>query len=155
MTGSLGFGVGVTPSVQLVGTSGQVAVKYWSTDTLAFVPALNFTLSKSMGQSAAWLFNPEFVVLFVPFKGTSTRLLVGGGLGVSLSKTMPAIVNNTTFEIYLPIQAGVEHFFTRWFSMGIAARTRLFDYTKTGTPYTMNFSINSASLLGSLFFYTD
>ena len=40
MTGSLGFGVGVIPNVQLVGTSGQVAIKYWWSDTLAFVPAL-------------------------------------------------------------------------------------------------------------------
>jgi hypothetical protein len=154
MTGSVGFGVGVIPNNQLVGTTGQVAIKYWMSDVLAIVPALNFTLTKAMNVDAAWVFNPEAVVLFVPIRSTSTRLLVGGGLGFGVSKN-PAISTDTTFEIYLPIQAGVEHFFTRWFSMGIAARTRLVDYTKTGTPYTFNVAINTASLLGSLFFYTD
>ena len=33
-------------------------------------------------------------------------------------------------NIYVPIQAGVEHFFTRWFSMGIAAQSNLIDYQK-------------------------
>jgi hypothetical protein len=154
MTGSLGFGVGVIPNAQLIGTTGQVAVKYWMSDMLAIVPALNFTLTKAMGTDAAWVFNPEAVVLFVPFRSTATRFSLGGGLGFGLSKN-PGISSDTTIEVYLPIQAGVEHFFTRWFSMGIAARTRLVDYTKTGTPYTFNMAINTASLLGSVFFYTD
>jgi hypothetical protein len=156
MTGSLGFGVGVIPNAQLAGTNGQVAVKYWMRDTLAIVPALNFNITKATGTDTSWVLNPEVVALFVPFKSTSTRLLVGGGLGLSVGKAPPVTaMTDTTFHVYLPIQAGVEHFFTRWFSTGIAARTNLFDYTKTGTPYSMSIAINSAALLGSLFFYTD
>jgi hypothetical protein len=155
MTGSIGFGVGVIPNAQLAGTNGEVAVKYWWSDKIAFVPALIFTLTKPTGMDTAWVFNPEAVALYVPFQSTSTRLLVGGGLGISLSKLMPMLQPDTTFEIYLPIQAGVEHFFTRWFSLGIAARTRLFDYAKTGGVSTTSFAIDSTSLLGSLFFYTD
>ena len=156
MTGSLGFGIGVIPNAQLAGTNGQVAVKYWMHDTLAIVPALNFNITKVTGTDTSWEFNPEVVALFVPFRSTSTRLLVGGGLGFSVGKTPPVTaMTDTTFHIYLPIQAGVEHFFTRWFSTGIAARTNLFDYTKTGTPYSMSIAIDSAALLGSLFFYTD
>jgi hypothetical protein len=158
MTGSLGFGVGVIPNAQLVGTSGQVAVKYWMKDTLAIVPALNFTLTKVTGSSTGWAFSPEGVALFVPFQSTSTRLLVGGGLGISLSKAATpsgAPSSDTVFRIYLPIQAGVEHFFTRWFSTGIAARTNFVDYTKVGSTNQFGMSINTASLLGSLFFYTD
>jgi hypothetical protein len=155
MTGSIGFGVGVIPNAQLAGTNGEVAVKYWMSDKIAIVPALIFSLTKTTGVDTAWVFNPEAVALYVPFRSTTTRLLVGGGVGVSLSKLMPMLQPDTTFEVYLPIQGGVEHFFTRWFSMGIAARTRLFDYAKTGGASTTGFAINSTSLLGSLFFYTD
>src|SRR5262245_23824295 len=57
MTGSVGFGVGLIANNQLFGTAGQVAIKYWMSDVLAIVPALNFTLTKTMGVDAAWVFN--------------------------------------------------------------------------------------------------
>jgi hypothetical protein len=153
MTGSIGFGVGVIPNMQLVGTNGQVAIKYWVQDNLALVPALNLGISKSMGTDAAWVFNPEVVVLYTPFKVASTRFQIGGGLGFGVGKTPPA--TDTAFTLNLPIQGGVEHFFTRWFSMGIAARTNLFQYTKLGDAWTTSIAINTTSLLGQLFFYTD
>jgi hypothetical protein len=156
MTGSLGFGVGVTANPQLIGTNGTVSIKYWMKDTLAIVPSLNFNVAKAMNTPAGWNVAPQVVVLFVPFAATSTRLLVGGGLGFNVSKISGAM--DTTIGVNIPIQAGVEHFFARWFSMGIAAGTNLFSYQRlatTGNPWTMAFSINTASLLGSLFFYTD
>jgi hypothetical protein len=61
-------------------------------------------------------------------------------------------------KIYLPISAGVEHFFTRWFSMGILMTDRLVDYGKQGDSWTLNVSIDnsrSLSMVGFLFFYTD
>jgi hypothetical protein len=155
MTGSLGFGVGVIQNVELLGTTGEVALKYWMKDNLAFVPAFNFNLAKTSGMGSTWGLDPQLVALFVPFRSTSTRLLVGGGLGLAVGKAVPG--GSTAFGLNLPIQAGVEHFFTRWFSLGIAAATNLFSYTHPGGggPYSMSFDINTASLLGSLFFYTD
>ena len=156
MTGSLGFGVGVIANPQLIGTSGTVSIKYWMKDTLALVPSLNFAFTKAMDTPAGWNVAPRVVVLFVPFAATSTRFLVGGGLGFSVSKVSGAM--QTGIGVNVPIQAGVEHFFARWFSMGIAAGTNLFTYQRQGipgTPWSMAFSINTASLLGSLFFYTD
>jgi hypothetical protein len=156
MTGSLGFGVGVTANPQLIGTNGTVSIKYWMKDTLAIVPSLNFTLAKAMDTPTGWTVAPQVVVLFVPFAATSTRLLVGGGLGFNVSKMSGAM--DTALGVSIPIQAGVEHFFARWFSMGIAARSNLFSFQRsaaTGNPWNMAFSINTATLLGSLFFYTD
>ena len=156
MTGSLGFGVGVTANAQLIGTSGTVAIKYWMKDTLALVPSLNFSLTKAMDTPAGWNVAPQLVVLFVPYAATSTRFLIGGGLGFNVTKVSGAM--DTGIGVNVPIQAGVEHFFARWFSMGIAAGSNLFSYQRQGipgNPWTMGFSINTATLLGSLFFYTD
>jgi hypothetical protein len=156
MTGSLGFGVGVTANPQLIGTNGTVAIKYWMKDTLAIVPSLNFSLTKAMGAPAGWTVNPQAVLLFVPWQATTTRFLIGGGLGFNVSKMSGAM--QTAVGINVPIQAGVEHFFARWFSMGIAAGTNLFSYSRAalpGNPWTLGFAINTATLMGSLFFYTD
>jgi hypothetical protein len=156
MTGSLGFGVGVTANPQLIGTSGQVSIKYWMKDTVALVPSLDFSLTKATNTPAGWNVAPQVVVLFVPFAATSTRFLIGGGLGFSVTKVSGAM--DTGIGVNVPIQAGVEHFFARWFSMGIAAGTNLFSYQRlasTGNPWALAFSIDTASLLGSLFFYTD
>jgi hypothetical protein len=152
MTGSLGFGVGVTAGTSLIIPGGTVAVKYWLSDTLSLVPALNFQLTKpaATGSTTSWNFNPEAVVLFVPFRSTSTRFSLGGGLGVGLSKIAPA--TNTAVHIYVPIQAGVEHFFTRWYSMGIAARSNLIDYQKDNA---FSVDLSTTTFVGSLFFYTD
>jgi hypothetical protein len=49
----------------------------------------------------------------------------------------------------------VEHFFTRWFAMGIGAEFNLIDVSKQGDPWTMDISINNTTYMGSLFFYTD
>jgi hypothetical protein len=154
MTGSLGFGVGVIGSTQIVGTQSQVAIKYWINDTLVLMPALGFALSKAMGSDSAWALAPQAMLLFVPFRSTSTRFLLGGGLGLSLADS-GAAMSDTAIGVTLPIQAGVEHFFARWFSLGIAARSTFFTYMKTGDVWSTAFSINTAQLAGSLFFYTD
>jgi hypothetical protein len=152
MTGSVGFGVGAIPSTQIVGTNGTVAIKYWMGDTLALVPQLLFGVNKTEGVDATWNLAPEAVLLFVPFKTTSTRLEVGGGLGIGVG--VPAPGADTTFNFYIPIQAGVEHFFLRWLSLGIAARSN-FISVQTGTPWSFNMALNTTSLLGQVFFYTD
>jgi hypothetical protein len=97
-----------------------------------------------------WDFSPSAIVLFVPFRSTSTRFEVGGGLGISIGKTPPR--TSTDVRFFVPIQAGVEHFFTRWFSTGIAAQSFLIDYQK---DISFGVHINTFQLLGSLFFYTD
>ena len=156
MTGSLGFGVGVTAGTSLVIPNANIALKYWLSDSLAVVPAFNFLVLKPApaGSQTTWNFNPEVVVLYVPFRSTSTRLSVGGGLGIGIGKAPPA--TNTAVHIYLPIQAGVEHFFTRWFSMGIAARSNLIDYNKdVAFSSAISTSSNNLAAVGQLFFYTD
>ena len=158
MTGSIGFGIGIGSSSQLLSSSfadggglKQVAVRYWTSDTLVLQPSLLFTFNKTSMIDANWTLAPEFVALFVPVRGTSTRLLVGGGLGIVLNKTPP---NDTTFMFYIPIQAGVEHFFTRWFSVGLAARTNFFQMA-TGDPWNIQMAVANTSLMGSAFVYTD
>jgi Domain of unknown function (DUF2715) len=163
MTGSLGFGLGVTAGTQtLITPTTSIALKYWLNDTLVVVPAFNFNVNKPApaGSTTTWTFNPEAVILFVPFRSTSTRLEVGGGFGFSIGKPVGAV--NTDVQIYVPIQAGVEHFFTRWFSLGIAARANLIDYHKDvgfsstiTTTSNTNAVIPAASAVGQLFFYTD
>jgi hypothetical protein len=156
MTGSIGFGVGVLAGAQtLITPNNSVALKYWLSDVLAVSPGLIFNVNKPNGQTTAWEFNPQAVVLFVPFRSTSTRFSVGGGLGVRFQKlSVPngAPSPNTQVELIIPIQAGVEHFFTRWFSMGIAAQSALFDYSK---DVRFGMTIDTTSYLGQLFFYTD
>jgi hypothetical protein len=156
MTGSIGFGVGVIPNGELAGTDGNVHIKYWMSNMLVLVPALTFALTKPSGDvDATWLFAPEAVFLFSPFVATSTRLLVGGGAGFALSKATPGQMD-TQIAIYLPVQAGVEHFFTSWLAMGIALRHNLFQYQKLGDIWQMDVAIDTrTSLLGSITFYTD
>jgi hypothetical protein len=156
MTGSVGFGIGVAASSQILGTNfsgtnNLVAIRYWSSDTMALQPGLGFTFSKTDMVDAMWTLNPEIVALFVPVRGQSTRMLLGGGLGINLAKAPP---NDVTFAFYLPIQAGVEHFLARWFSLGIAMRSNFFQMA-TGDPWNIQMAINTMSLLGSAFIYTD
>jgi hypothetical protein len=162
LSGSIGFGVGVIAGPELVGTNSQVGIKYWSSDTFALAPSLKFGFAKQKDVDASWNLDPELVFLFAPYKSTSTRFEIGAGLGLGLSKggvvvTPPAVAStDTAFNIYIPIQAGVEHFFTRWFSVGIAARSSLFTFRKQGDAVQdFAFAINSTNLLGQLFFYTD
>ena len=158
MTGSVGFGIGVGGSSQLLSSAfadgaglKQVAVRYWTSDTFVLQPALFFALNKTSMVDANWTLSPEIVALFVPIRGQSTRMLMGGGLGIVLNKTPP---NDVTFMFYLPIQAGVEHFFTRWFSLGLAARTNFFQMA-TGDPWNIQMAVANTSLMGSAFIYTD
>jgi hypothetical protein len=158
MTGSLGFGVGVATSANsllTVAPGNTVALKYWLSDVLAVSPSLQFDVTKPNGQTTGWTFNPQAIVLFVPFRSTSTRFSVGGGLGIRLAKASVASglpAPNTQIQFIIPVQAGVEHFFTRWFSMGIAATFPFINYTK---DTTFAVAINTTTLAGSLFFYTD
>jgi hypothetical protein len=160
MSGSIGFGVGVVQNVQLVGTTADVAIKYWMHDNLALVPQLNFNLTNvSDGGGTTWAIAPQVQVLFVPLKGASTRLEIGGGLGFAVGKTTP--MGPTFFDLAIPITAGVEHFFTRWFSMGIAVGEDFFFYQHPGggaantTSFTIDSGASATVLAGSLFFYTD
>jgi len=158
MSGSVGFGLGVIPGNTLVTTDKVVSVKIWTSDAMAIVPSLNFNFSKPKEADATWNLDPEVVLLFVPWKTTSTRFELGGGIGFGVGKAAPMVVgasSDTAFDIRIPVQAGVEHFFAHWFSMGIAARMNLFDFYKVGEAQTVSFSVNSTALLGQLFFYTD
>jgi hypothetical protein len=155
MTGSVGFGLGVAAGTSLVAPNAAITIKYWMTDRLAVAPAFNFLVLRPSApdSTTAWNFAPEAVVLFVPFRSTSTRLSLGGGLGIGFGKTPPA--TTTAVHVYIPIQAGLEHFFTRWFSMGIAARSNLFDYQKGVAISTAITTTSNLAAVGSLFFYTD
>jgi hypothetical protein len=164
MTGSVGFGVGVgagAGTTSLVTTNNTVAIKYWMSDAMAIVPRLTLTMSKvnpGTGVGAgptAWQFNPEVLASFVLLKGASTRLSAGAGIGINLSKNIPVAGPDTTIGINIPIELGVEHFFARWFSMGIAMHDQFISYSKTGDAYTFGLSVNTLAYMGSLFFYTD
>jgi hypothetical protein len=167
MTGSVGFGVGVgssstaTAPATLITIDNTVAIKYWMSDAMAIVPRLTFTMAKSnpgtpgaASTPTAWQFNPEVLASFVLLKGASTRLAAGAGLGINLSKNIVS-GTNVTFGINVPIELGVEHFFTRWFSMGIAMHDQFISYSKTGDQYSFGLSVNTLAYMGSLFFYTD
>jgi len=153
MTGSVGFGTGVVSGSSVLKTDNTVAMKYWMSDAMALIPKLTFTLSKTKDVKASWSFAPEVLASFVLLKGASTRLSAGLGLGFGLSKSSAA--TDTTIDLYVPIQLGVEHFFARWFSMGIGVGEKLLDFSKTGTPWTVAFSADSLQYMASLFVYTD
>jgi hypothetical protein len=143
----------------LVTTDNTIAIKYWMSDAMAIVPRLTFSMAKAKVPPAdagptQWQFNPEVLASFVLLKGASTRLAAGVGLGINLSKNYVSTAD-TTFGINIPIELGVEHFFARWFSMGIAMHDQFISYTKTGDAYNFGLSVNTLAYMGSLFFYTD
>jgi len=171
LTGSVGLGVGVvgggtgtgtgTGVTSLLTTTNTVAIKYWLSDAMAIVPSLVFTLSKAKAGTAGasagptqWEFNPEVLASFVLLKGASTRLTAGAGLGIDLSKNIKSTAD-ATFGVNVPVELGVEHFFTRWFSMGIAVHEDFLSYSKTGDAYNFNLTLSTPVYVGSLFFYTD
>jgi hypothetical protein len=164
MTGSVGLGVGVSgaPATSLVSVdTANLMLKYWMSDALALVPRLAIGLSKTKGFDASWAFSPSILASFGLLKGASTRLSAGVGIGLSLSKNPNAVVTTnpdaakTLVDIFIPVQLSVEHFFTRWFAMGIAIDERFLDFHKQGTPWTFGVGLDTLSYMGSLFFYTD
>jgi hypothetical protein len=166
MSGQVGFGAGVSAGTSLIVPGAVVNIKYWLSDVMAVMPQLQLQIGKTKGVDTSWRFNPSALILYCPWKTTSTRLTVGGGLGLRLEKWGAVSAagvqgpppSDATIGIRLPIYAGVEHFFTKWFSMGIALQNDLLSYTKIGDGYGMTFgldTLNSTQAIGSLFFYTD
>lgn len=162
MSGSVGFGVGVIAGTNdlIKPDTGDLMLKYWLNDAMALVPRLNFQIAKAKGQSAAWVLNPELVAEFTLLKGASTRFEAGGGLGLQFGKYNGALFTGadasaTQVEIYIPVVLDVEHFFTRWFAMGIGSEFRFLDFQKQGDPWRLGIELSDIRFLGSLFFYTD
>jgi hypothetical protein len=158
MTGSLGFGTGVISGTSLATIDGTLFMKYWLSDAMSIVPRLSLTMAKVKDVDATWGFEPSVLINFVLLKGASTRLDAGLGLGISLAKNQPpaaAGVDDTYIGLFVPVQMGVEHFFTRWFSMGIATGFSFISFAKQGDPWAMNLEISNVNYLGSLTFYTD
>jgi len=162
MTGALGFGVGVAAGAQtLIAPNNTLFAKYWMDDTLAIVPQLTLGINKSkvagVSGNTGWDFSPQVLALYVPWKSTSTRLSVGAGLGISLSKYKAGNPGpDTHIGFNIPIYAGVEHFFARWFSMSIGMAEDFFKYTKDGpNAYSLAVGVNTLTFQGLLTFYTD
>jgi len=158
MTGSVGFGVGVGAGTSLVvPDTTTVALKYWMSDALAIIPRLNLQMNKVKNTDTAWAFAPAVLADFTLLKGASTRLSIGAGLGLSFAKNMaPATTTDTYIAFNIPVQMGVEHFFTRWFSMGLGTSFNFLSYAKDGTkPWSFDVEVSNIRYMGSLFFYTD
>jgi hypothetical protein len=158
MTGSVGFGVGVVAGNDLVKPDGTVMMKYWMSDVLAIVPRLDLSINKTKNVDTSWGFAPSVLADFTLLKGASTRFSAGAGLGLAFAKNQPPAVapsTDTYVDIFVPAQLGVEHFFTRWFSMGIAANFHVIDFQKQGDGWKFGFDLSNTNYMGSLFFYTD
>jgi hypothetical protein len=160
MTGSVGFGVGVGAGTSLiVPDDTRVMMKYWVSDTLAIQPWLNIAIGKAKGADAEWLLNPGVLALFNLLKGASTRFDAGVGLGFVAGKqrdaTTGALPADATIGLTIPVALNVEHFFTRWFSMGLGTGFNLLSFDKTGDAWSMRIELSNLSYMGSLFFYTD
>ena len=171
MTGSVGLGVGIvagstgtstaadgtttsTGNLLIAPDTANLMLKYWMSDAMAIIPRLSLGLSKSKGTDASWGLAPSVLADFILLKGTSTRLDVGVGIGFGFAKDK-AVSSDTAINFFIPVQLGVEHFFTRWFSMGIAINERFLDYNKLGDKWTLGVGLDTLSYMGSLFFYTD
>ncbi len=171
MTGSVGFGIGVVSgSTSLISTDdANLMMKYWMSDAMALVPRLAFGMTHVKGaQNTPWHFAPSVLADFLLLKGASTRLSAGVGLGFAVAKNEAALdvghraapdfggdATATYLGIFVPARIGVEHFFARWFSMGIAADFDFLRFEKQGTPWRIALDVSNVTYLGSLFFYTD
>jgi hypothetical protein len=162
MTGSVGFGAGVgtgSAATSLVNLDTRtVFMKYWMSDAMALIPQLQLTISKTKNVDTGWEFAPQVLADFTLLKGASTRLSAGFGLGLTLAKNMVGLNTNTDTYIAfrIPVQVAVEHFFARWFSMGLGTRFNFLEYVKDGSaPWTLNVDISNINYLGFLTFYTD
>lgn len=174
MSGSMGFGVGVIGGTSLVvPDTGNLMMKYWLNDAMALVPRLFITATKSKGQDMAWALAPAVLADITLLKGASTRFSLGIGFGFLFAKnraataTDPGVENQplqgtlagdpkaTKIAVYIPTTLNVEHFFTRWFSMGVGADFNLLQYQKQGDPWNFAFELSNIRYMGSMFFYTD
>jgi hypothetical protein len=163
MTGSVGLGVGVDAGTSLIiPATGNLMLKYWMSDVMALVPRLEFLYSKTKDADARWQLAPQVLASFVLLKGASTRLSAGAGFGFGIGKNLSATpivaggdATAAQVQLFVPVELGVEHFFTRWFAMGIAVNEHFIDFKKQGSPWNMTIMANSVSYMGSLFFYTD
>jgi len=170
MSGSVGFGVGVVAGANdlIRPNTADLSMKYWLNDAIALLPKLQLSMSKAKDQDAAWKIAPAVLAEFGLLKGASTRFNAAVGLGLSFGKTPPVTtvdpttgVTTTTgskdvaTEIYVPAGLNVEHFFTRWFSMGMGAYFNLIDFKKQGDGWSIGLDVNNITYLGSLFIYTD
>jgi hypothetical protein len=165
MSGSVGLGVGIVGgSTGATGTGGNILIapdtgnlmlKWWINDAFALSPRLSLGLTNTdADDSTAWHFAPEVLASLGLIKGASTRLSLGVGLGFRVAQQAGVDVD-TELTFYLPVELSVEHFFTRWFSMGIAIHERFIEYSKKGDSYTLAMKLDTLSYMGSLFFYTD
>lgn len=169
MSGSVGFGVGVVSgaSTLISPNTGNLMMKYWVNDAMALLPKLSIGVSKVKDGDTAWNLAPSLMADFTMIKGASTRFSAGIGVGLSLGKTpvevrdpttgavTTAMPKDATIGLFLPAGLNVEHYFTRWFSMGVGAYFNLIDFQKTGDAWKFALDINNVKYLGSLFFYTD
>lgn len=160
LTGSIGFGVGVVAGSSLIAPNSTLKLKYWMHNDLAVMPQLNLFYAKTRRESAprsndaTWAIEPQVTVLYVPWRATTTRLSVGAGLGISLGSPNPG--NDTEVGFNIPIYAGLEHFFTRWFSMGIGLSQDFLGYgSGQNDAWSMGFGVNTTRFDGFLMFYTD
>jgi hypothetical protein len=158
MTGSVGFGVGVVGGTDLVKPDGSVMMKYWLSDAMAIVPKLDLSINKTKNVDTSWGLAPAVLADFTLLKGASTRFSAGAGLGLAFAKNQPpaaATPAATFIDIFVPAQLGVEHFFARWFSMGIGAQFHALDFQKQGDGWKFGFDLSNVNYMGSLFIYTD
>ena len=153
MSGSIGIGVGVIGGKNdLVTIAPAVSLRYWINDSLALSAGLVLRMDAVKNADTSWQLSPSAMILFSPKKVLSTRLLIGVGLGETTVKNPPADVAVT---LSVPVFLGLEHYFTRWFAMGVAMQDDFLRYTSGTNTYEFTVSFNSTSYVGSLFFYTD
>lgn len=169
MSGSVGFGVGIVAGKNdlLTINEGDFMMKYWVNDAMALLPQLAFSFDKVKGGDAAWKLAPSLALEFGLIKGASTRFNAVVGVGFSVGKAATTVHNpatgldervvasDTAFSLFVPAGLNVEHFFTRWFSMGMGAYFNLVDFGKQGDNWALSMNVNNVNYVGSLFIYTD
>jgi len=176
MSGSIGFGVGIIGGTDnlVKPDTGNLMMKIWLNDAIALMPFVGLQLTKQKDNDALWGTDIGALAEFTIIKGASTRFSVAAGLRETNRKVIdtsdPTIdVATTTYSLGIPARLNVEHFFTRWFSVGLGAGFNVLSFTYKSIEATMKSSglsqdtsswsvgcdINNLTYLGSLFFYTD
>jgi hypothetical protein len=164
----VGFGVGVSAGNSLIKPdTANLSMKYWMNDGMALLPKLDFTIGKVKGADATWKIAPSVAIELGLIKGASTRFNAVVGVGISAGKQMgtvhndvtnkdePVMPKDATISLFVPAGLNVEHFFTRWFSMGMGAYFNLINFNKTGDAWTFDLNLSNVNYVGSLFIYTD